>query len=144
MEGPRWPPLAWIATRFGAALSTVEGRSREGGWVDKRAAYQAELRRLEDAEHLAKLAEHVVKSRTAFLATGLRVMQKVDEKVRGEALNARDLRSVAGALKTSQEVVEVALGRPAQGPTVVVDWTVFAKPDPKVVEALPLAPREDP
>jgi hypothetical protein len=143
-QGPRWPSLANIAQRVGASITTVEGRSRAGGWPEKRLAYQRQLRELEDQQHLEHLASFSVKSRVAFLGTGLRIQQKADEKLRDETVDTTDLRRISGALKDAQQVVEVALGRPAVGPTVIVDWAIFAKPDPKVVETLPLAPREDP
>lgn len=142
--GPRWPTLAQVAAICGISQSQIELRSAEDGWPAAREAFQRKLQEEEDAEHLKQLAAFSVKSRVAFLGTGMLAQQRAHGKLRDDALAPKDLRSVMGAVKDAQQVVEVALGRPATGPTVIVDWTTFARPGPKVVEALPIAPSEDP
>lgn len=52
-----WPSLSAVAERFGVVPQRVRERSREEGWVDQRARFQAQLESIRQVERAKRLAE---------------------------------------------------------------------------------------
>ena len=108
--------------------------------MDQRLAFQKELRALEDKRLAEELAERRVRSQVAFASTGQNLQAQINRHLRpdparpGTPVPLKDpkaLRSLAGALRSAQQVVEVAFGKPADGEgSVHVDWTLFITPPP--------------
>jgi hypothetical protein len=129
---------------FNISEASVSIRAREEEWGAQREAFQKELRTQEDARLTQELADRRVRSQVAFATVGQNLAAQVQSHVqeaarRQRAIDPKSLRSLAGALRQSQQVVEVAFGKPADGGgTVHVDWTLFLAPPPAPVrQALP-------
>jgi len=123
----RWPTLAEVARAFNISETMIYMRAREGEWSEKRDAFQRELRTQEDARLIQELADRRVRSQVAFAATGQQIQAQVARKLRQGDLDEKGLQRLAGSLRGAQQVVEVAMGKPAdgEGSGVTVDWTQF-------------------
>jgi hypothetical protein len=140
----RWLNNAEIARMYNIHESSVSVHVRDEKWAAQREAFQKDLRAQEDARLASELADRRVRSQVAFATVGQNLASQVQAHVRvaqekQRPIDPKSLRALAGTLRTSQQVVEVAFGKPADGEgSVHVDWAVFLTPPPPPVrEALP-------
>jgi len=126
-----------LSTRFGMAIGTISARSSAENWPEQRENFRSELQSREDKQLLERLAAQGARARAAYFGTALRIQQSVDRKVRNDDVSDMALQRLAGALRSSQQVSDVAQGRPVDGPGVTVNafWLSFTKEPAAGVQA---------
>lgn len=125
----RWPPLAELARSFKVSETMIYLRAREGSWAAQREAFQRDLRAEEDKRLIQELADLRARSQVAFVATALRIQAHVARRLQDPTLDDMALQRLATSLRTAQQVIEVSMGKPADGPANVhPDWTLFTAP----------------
>lgn len=132
------PSQSEVAQEFGISLRGVERHCAEEDWTAQREAFQREVRILEDKQLAQGLADRRVRSQVAYAATSERGRAKIDLSLRRQGeMPAETVQKLMGALRTSQQVTEVAMGKSADGDTQVnVDWTIFITPPPAALPAV--------
>jgi hypothetical protein len=146
----RWVNQAELASIFKISESSVYYHARDGEWMVKREDFRRQLREEEDKRLVQELADRRVRSQVAFASTGQNLQVQVQAHLRKaiqnqKTVDPKSLRSLSGALRSAQQVVEVAMGKPADGEsTVHVDWTLFLTPPSESVRALPDLDDHDP
>ena len=129
--------LAQLAIQFGVAIGTIEGRSAAENWPEQRETFRSELQSREDKQLLERLAAQGARARIAYFGTALRGQQQIDRRLRNDELTDTSLQRLMGALRSSQQVADVAQGRPVDGPAGAVNnfWLSFTKDATPAVQA---------
>jgi len=119
--------LVELAGRLGVSERAIAAHSGEENWPEQRENFRNELQSREDKQLLERLATQNVRARMAYFSTALRGQQAIDRKLRNDEVSDMALQRLMGALRSSQQVADVAQGRPADGPANVQNnfWVAF-------------------
>ena len=113
-DAREWPSLADVAREFGASRGRVEAVSAAGNWPEQRESFRQRLRELEDLTILSQLAAKHVRARVASFSLATRGLMVIDGLLQKDDLTLAELCRLMVALRTSQEVAEIAIhGFPA-------------------------------
>ena len=114
-----YPTVLEVSTEFGMPLKTVQAQCTEKGWVEKRDAWMAEVKRKKDEADLRELLDSELRIRQKALKGAEKIIDRVvgTESVPSmvDSADPEDLRGLAGGLRRAQEVAHVALGLPKDG-----------------------------
>jgi hypothetical protein len=106
--------LADIAVKYGAQLGAVKQQALRNRWTEERAARShflwqkvAEKSLRDGVEELARYNEQDLQAAKALRALVAKKMQQVEQQGH---IQARDLRSLAGAVESAQRIARLALG----------------------------------
>lgn len=97
--------LRELAEKFGITYSSIANRSKKDGWVKLR----NRVRSKRDAKTVDRISSEQAKTRLKIYRAADRALDRVTEVIedRDTPLNAKELRSLAGALKDLKEVQDV-------------------------------------
>ena len=133
-----WPSLSEVAAEFKVSTSATQQKSAAEDWTGQRAAFQDQLHAEEDKRLLKREADNRVKRAVRQIHVSDGLVTEVAISLRQTANLRRvkpdlvmpsiELQRLASAARGAQALGEVAQGKPADGPSVNVDWTVFSAP----------------
>lgn len=97
--------LRELAEKYGITYSSIANRSKKDGWVKLRDRVRAKR----DAKTVDRISSEQSKTRLKIYRAADRALDRVTEVIedRSVPLNAKELRSLAGALKDLKEVQDV-------------------------------------
>lgn len=120
IERHHWPQLQELAEKYSIPVKTVYYQSATHAWQAKREAWQAECKAARDAADLQAIRESELRIRRKALKAAERIIDRLAAEEDGtrspvDTADAQDMASLAGALRKSQEVANVAIGIPKDG-----------------------------